>query len=296
MDVSIIIVNYNTRGLLRDCIKSIKEKTAEVDYEIIVVDNASSDGSMKMLAEDFPEVRAFSSGGNIGFGRANNIGMKEAEGKYLFLLNSDTLLVNNAIKIFYNEAERRVKSGRKIGAIGSILIGADGKTCHSYGKFITPFEEIKETIAKYLRFLKDPENTCPTKIQGEKKVDYVTGADMLVPRKTFEDIGGFDPDFFMYCEEVDWQKRMEEKGYERLLVAGPGIIHLEGGSEISKKSLWSPRRLYNLYTSRSIYRRKHYSKHILPIFTVFRRIIDAPSILLTSLMSGDKSYMCLLKI
>ncbi|MDE7408706.1 MAG: glycosyltransferase family 2 protein [Muribaculaceae bacterium] len=295
-DVSVIIVNYNTKGLLRDCITSIRKNTHYVDYEIIVVDNASSDGSIDMLKQDFPDVIAVDAGGNLGFGRANNIGMKTASGKYLFLLNSDTLLLNNAIKEFYDNAERLLTEGYRIGAMGAILLDRNHDTCHSYGHFITPAGELKELMTKYFRFLKDHSNTNPSRIKDNLDVDYITGADMFIPAEVFHQTGGFDPDFFMYCEEVDWQKRMEEAGLRRIVIAGPEIIHLEGGSEKGSSNYWSPNRLVNLYTSRKIYRKKHYNKMMLPVFRVMYFLLDIPALLGISLLSRRKAYLRLINL
>lgn len=295
MDVSIIIVSYNTKNLLSDCIRSVMEKTEGVDYEIIVVDNDSADGTMAMLEEEFPEVKAIASGSNLGFGRANNIGMQAAAGKYLFLLNSDTLLNNNAVKIFFDKAEDLKSGGRKIGTLGSILRAPSGKTCHSYGYFLTPGKELKEVLAKYMRWTKDPENTEPKEVSDIKAVDYVTGADMFLPREVFEITGGFDPDFFMYCEEVDWQKRMAEQGYERMLIEGPKIIHLEGGGDPSETRSWSVTRLHNIYKSRKIYRQKHYLRWILPLFSIIYKMTIFPSFAISALRHKDERYLRLLK-
>lgn len=294
MDVSIIIVNYNTLHLLTECIDSIRSHTYGIEYEIIVVDNASSDGSVDFLKRHYPEVMTIEAGDNLGFGRANNIGITKSCGRYLFLLNSDTLLINNAVKIFYERAEKLASEGRQIGAIGSILLGKDRNTCHSYGQFITPKSELKEVMSKYLRFLKSASNTHPLKINGEINVDYVTGADMFIPRNVINATKGFDPDYFMYCEEVDWQKRMSEYGYERLIVEGPGIIHLEGGSDSKGHTFWKPSRLKNLYTSRKIYRRKHFNKLILPAINFLLGILDLPSVLLIALLTKNKEYLKLI--
>lgn len=296
MDVSIIIVSYNTKNILRDCVLSIKDKSHDIDYEIIVVDNASSDGSVEMLRQEFPDVKIIESGGNIGFGKANNKGMAQATGKYLFLLNSDTILLNNATKILFDKAESLSDQGCKIGALGSVLLNKDLNTCHSYGHFITPSSELKEVISKYLKFLKDPANTNPPLVKGVKDVDYITGADMFVPEEVYKETGGFDPDFFMYCEEVDWQKRMQKNGYSRIIVEGPKIIHLEGGSDNEQKKLWTPKRLSNLYKSRKIYRKKHYNKYTLPLFRIFRLLLDTPSILLLALLTRRKEYLHLIKL
>jgi len=113
MDVSIIIVNYNTLGLTSDCIESIVDKTSDLEYEIILVDNASTDSSKAVFSQD-PRVRYIYSDRNLGFGRANNLGIREATGRYLFFLNSDTILLNNAVKYFFDFCEknpdRRVRS------------------------------------------------------------------------------------------------------------------------------------------------------------------------------------------
>ena len=296
MDISVIIVNYNTRSILKQCIESIKEKTIGVDYEIIVVDNASSDGSCEMLRNDFPDVILIEAGGNIGFGRANNLGMKQASGKYFLLLNSDTILLNNALLEFFIKAEELNNKGCKIGVLGTILTGADGKTCHSYGKLITPRGEIRELLAKYLRFLKDHTNTAPPKIHKAMDVGYITGADMFVPAEVFDNIGGFDPDFFMYCEETDWQKRMSEAGFRRIVIEGPEIVHLEGGSDKSGEKYWTPNRLANFYKSRKLYRKKHYNRLILPFFRLIHFILDIPAIFAVALVSGRKEYLGLIKL
>lgn len=105
MDVSVIIVNYNTLGLTSDCIESIIAQTSTVEYEIILVDNASTDGSKEVFAQD-KRIKYIYSDQNLGFGRANNLGIREAKGRYLFFLNSDTILLNNAVKLFFDFCEK----------------------------------------------------------------------------------------------------------------------------------------------------------------------------------------------
>lgn len=286
MNVSIIIVNYNTKDLLAQCIRSIVEKTFGIEYEIIVVDNDSHDGSVQMLRDEFPKVKIIEAGENLGFGKANNLGMMQAKGKYLFLLNSDTILINNAIKDFYDQAEQLRRNGHKIGALGSILFAPDMTTCHSFGKFITPKTELKTAIARYLRFLKDPSNIRPEIVDELKSVDYITGADLFIPRNVFEETEGFDQDYFMYCEEVDWQKRMSEAGYERLIIPGPEIIHLEGGSDSTSKISWSKNRVDNIQKSRNIYYSKHFRNNILPVFKAALWIVNVPWKLLMSIKNN----------
>lgn len=282
MQVSVIIVNYNTRQLLCNCLRSIQERTTYIEYEVIIVDNASTDDSYEIVTRDFPWVRWIQSEENLGFGRANNLGMSVAKGKYFFLLNSDTLLVNNALKEFFDYAELNPD----FGALGAILLGPDNDTCHSFGKFITPWSELKFVLVKYLRFLKDKSNLHPEKVDSPQKVDYITGADLWIPRKVYETIGGFDPIFFMYCEEVDWQQRMADANLDRLIIPGPEIIHLEGGSDNTKSRLWSPSRLKNIYTSKRIYHRKHFKKWVYPFFRIVYLLLNSPSLIMLTIVKN----------
>ncbi|WP_297062973.1 glycosyltransferase family 2 protein [uncultured Duncaniella sp.] len=273
MDVSIVIVNYNTKLLLKDCLDSIQSKTLGCHYEIIVVDNASKDDSVDMVKCEYPNVILIESNENLGFGRANNLGTKQAKGKYLFYLNSDTVLLNDAVSEFFRFAE---SAEEKLGALGCILTGPDGNTCHSYGKMITPGYELKTAIARYLRFLKPRWLTMPDKVKKPLSVDYITGADLFVPREVFEKTRGFDPDYFMYCEEVDWQKRMDNLNLKRFIIPGPEIIHLEGGSDTTKTKSWSKSRISNIQKSRRIFYQKHFNKKILPLFLIAQNIIQLP--------------------
>ena len=133
MQLSIIIVNYNTRDFLKTCLNSIFEQTHDIEYEIIVSDNGSTDGSLEMLAKDFPTVHVIANGQNLGFGAANNRGLDIAKGKYIFYLNSDTILLNNAPKLFYDYFEAH--SNEKLGAIGGMLLDSNKRFIHSGGNF-----------------------------------------------------------------------------------------------------------------------------------------------------------------
>ena len=246
MNVSIIIVNYNTKKLLVDCITSIYKYTKEVIYEIIVVDNSSVDGSQVMLKENFPNVKLIESEINLGFGKANNLGAKEAMGKYLFFLNSDTILLNNAIKIFFDFMESE-NTYFQIGAAGGILLNKNKTPTFSYGFFPTIYNEInylyKKCIEKIHFILKQKSYVLINQFIENPfiEVDYIVGADLFIPNKIFNDIGGFDPDFFMYYEETDLQKRMLLAGLKRIIIPGPEIIHLEGGSMDSPQKFTFPR-------------------------------------------------------
>lgn len=293
MDVSVIIVNYNTRDLTLNCIKSIKEQTFGLNYEIIVVDNASVDNSILTIEKEFPDVCVISSTQNLGFGRANNLGTSKSTGKYLFYLNSDTLLVNNAIKIFFDFAE---SSNERIGAIGCILKDLAGNNIHSFGPFINFKNEAKILFTKYFRFLKDKEITSPQSLSEPKEVDYITGADLFVPRYVFDTIGGFDPIFFMYCEETDWEQRMAYNGYKRIVIPGPKIIHLEGGSDSNVVRTWTSSRMIRNRTSKIKYYKKYYCGISLFLFRLFLYIMEAPITLYLTLKYPFKGYGNLYKL
>jgi GT2 family glycosyltransferase len=149
MDVSIIIVNYNTKELIHNCLASIYEQTKDISFEVIISDNGSTDGSVEMVKNEFPYVKLVANNENIGFGAANNRALKIANGKYIFYLNSDTVLLNNAVKIFFDYWEN-TEEKEKIGALGTNLIDADGKIIHSWGMFPTCYTLCKSLLYKSL--------------------------------------------------------------------------------------------------------------------------------------------------
>jgi len=232
IDVSIIIVNYNSAVLLKNAVNSILDKTKDLNYEIIVVDNASSDGSGKEIELHFKEkIIYIQSPENIGFGRANNLAIKKASGTYIFFLNPDTILLNNALKEFLDFAKQNIQLN--IGALGSLLLNEKLQYTTSFGTFPsirnvlkTKFEAIIHIIYK-----QNKQNSVLTinDFEFPLYIDFITGADLFVPKKNLSMIGDFDSDFFMYCEETDLQKRMADFGFLRLIIQGPKIIHIEGG-------------------------------------------------------------------
>lgn len=217
ISVSIIIVNYRTPSLTLACIDSIYAHTKGVEFEVIVVDNNSGDDSVERLNKD-NRIILIESLRNGGFGYGNNLGMKVARGKYFFLLNSDTLLVNNAIKEFYDYAE----SHEPKTLYGCYLIGDDGTYRGSFHYFPAL------TIGAFFRRLFRKQNYTPD--YTDKEVECICGADMFIPRTAIEECGGFDEKIFLYGEEGELQLRIAKAGYKRMLLSSPKIIHLEGKS------------------------------------------------------------------
>lgn len=253
VDVSVIIVSYNTKELLRACLNSLYDQTHSLVYEIIVVDNHSRDGSLEMLQENFRKVVVLALPENIGFGRANNEGIKIARGRNIFLLNPDTLLINNAIKIlsdFLDEHEG-------VGVCGGNLYTRNLQPAHSYMLRVPSLlGELNNMLFGYLYRLYYGPNLEFNFTEKPIEVGYVTGADMMIRRRVLDEVGGFDADFFMYFEETELSWRIKKAGYHIMNVPHSKIIHLEGQSITLKENrenmFLASRRLYfqKIYTCR----------------------------------------------
>lgn len=228
IDVSIIIVNYNTKVVTQKCIESVIDKTKAVSYEIILVDNASSDGSVEAIKEkNYPFVKIIENKGNFGFGRANNIGVKVAKGKYILFLNSDTILLNDAVSLFFRTAEEKENI-----ILGCYLQDLDGNFINSYSGFEDRKHILVRSLYLYLPWLlkirKQSTNNIIEPI--EKNVDFITGADLFIRKEDFDRLHGFDAHFFMYCEDEDLCLRARKIGIQCRVITEPKIIHLEGKS------------------------------------------------------------------
>lgn len=287
MQISIIIVNYNTKHLTADCIDSIIAKTSEVEYEIILVDNASSDGSQEKFSSD-GRILFLEAGDNLGFGKANNLGAQHAKGDYIFFLNSDTLLLNNAIYEMWRYCEEHKEDN--IGGLGCILCDGNNQRCHSYAKlntwkdivrsyFIAPFckSKAKEIMAM------DAEDESKDAFE----VGYVTGADLFVSRKVIDECGCFDPDFFMYSEESEMQWRFKKHGYKNMIIKSPKIMHLEGMSQAKKKSP-TMKKIIMTQSSLYLYVKKTSCKFEYLLFQLLFPMTRLPFLLLAKRSIRDK--------
>lgn len=257
--VSVIIVNYNTLELTKNCIRSIIQHTQEIPYEIILVDNASTDGS-KEYFEKRNGIHYIYSNENLGFGRANNLGAEKAKGELLFLLNSDTILIENSIKKmcdFFYENENKLN----IGVLGCKLIDEKHQITHSGGYFPTPFSEYLLMFSSYFKFKSKEFIIDETK--EYQMIEKVTGADMLLRKTGFDLVLGFSPLFFMYFEETDMQKRISKLKYKNYIYNNTSIIHLEGAS--FNKVIANSKR-FIVQRSKNLYFRRNFSSYILYVF------------------------------
>ena len=256
MDVSIIIVNYNTGELIRNCIQSIRRKTKGVSYEIIIVDNHSKESIEQFEYSHYSNVKLIKLEDNLGFGRANNIGVKSSIGRNLLFLNPDTILKSNAIKLLSSYLDKN----NEVGACGGNLYDWNNLPTLSYRRILPgALWDISELTFHRLEMLLFGNNWQFNHSQNPINVAYSSGADLMVKRKVFQKVGGFDPRFFMYYEETDLCLRIKHRGYQIINVPQAYIVHLEGKSFVS-----DPNKKANIVSLRfsEQSRRKYYEKNV----------------------------------
>lgn len=230
MDLSVIIVNYNTRELLNSCLGSLEREADAVSTEVIVVDNGSSDGSQEMVRAQHPGVRLIENGTNRGFAVANNLGIKESSGKYLLLLNSDTTLSGRALEDTVRFAEQMDLKG----IVGCKLLNPDGTLQPSVRSFPTIMNVASETFFLSSLF---PHSRIFGKYymsffdySAPAEVDWVMGAFLMFHRDVLEAVGMLDERFFMFGEEVDFCYRARESGFRTWYFSRVSVFHRWGGS------------------------------------------------------------------
>lgn len=246
IDVSVILVNYNTIRLLLDALDSLFEKSKDIVYEVIVVDNNSSDHAREICQERYNERVIFLSlDENVGFGRANNEAIKIAKGRNVFLLNPDTILLNNAVKILSDFLDKHAD----VAVCGGNLYTRELEPIHSYlMELPSLYSEIDQLLGERLSIKHHGNNIYFNHTGHPCEVGYVTGADMMIRKSVLDEVGYFDPDFFMYFEETELTFRIRKKGYKVMNVPYAQIVHLEGQSnqlkEKREKMFLRSRRLY----------------------------------------------------
>ncbi len=239
MDLSVIVVSWNVRDLLRRCLQSVTAAATPgsgqgqaLEIEILVVDNASSDGSATMVRTEFPTAHLIANDQNRGFTAANNQGLAASQGRYLLLLNPDAELVDNALA----EMLACLESHPRAGVVGPELLYPDGSIQSSRRRFPTLATALLESTViqewwRDNRVLRRYYMLDTPPLPGEPQaVDWVVGACLLVRRAAYEQVGGLDEGFFMYSEELDWCRRIKSAGWEVLYLPGASVIHHEGKS------------------------------------------------------------------
>ncbi len=266
MDLSIIIVNYKTLELTSNCLDSIYEANMKgIDFEVIVVDNASEDGSIEAIEGHYPQVKIIKNSENLGFSKANNMGIRSSVADFILLLNSDTIVEGNTI----SDALQFMRNHRHVGALGcKVLLESGALDMACKRSFPTPANGIYHSLKLDKRFPK-------SKLFGEYNltfvsedkicsVDCIMGAFMMVSRQAIDAVGLLDEDYFMYGEDVDWCYRIKKAGFQIIYYPKVRIFHYKKASGIGKRN---PKTIEAFYDSMGIFYRKHYQGKYNPLTT-----------------------------
>lgn len=268
MDISVIIVNYNTTALTSQAIASVIRYAQGVSYEIIVVDNASADRGIESIQEKFPAVRLILNQDNKGFGAANNQGMAVAKGAYYFLLNSDAYLCDNALASFLKFMQ--TPGNEHYGVCGAELSTGEARETVSFGNFPSLLELFSSFgfYIFYKTYYKKKLNLGVVNYDAQvKDVDFISGAAMFIRKAVIEKTGRFDEDFFLYFEETELSYRIHKAGYKSIILPFIKIIHLEGSSQVTTDFN------YKRYAFFAISRNLFYNKSYGPVYAAFAKML-----------------------
>ncbi|MBK7228340.1 MAG: glycosyltransferase [Ignavibacteriales bacterium] len=274
MDLSIIIVNYNVKEFLQNLIHSIEKASSNLTKEIFIIDNASDDGSVDFIKEKFPQIKLFANQKNLGFGKANNIGLKEATGKFILLINPDTIVAEDT----FEKMIQFFESNQNVGLAGCKILNPDGTlqlACRrSFPGPWTSFTKVtglsslfsnSKIFARYNLTYLDENQTY--------EVDAISGSFMMMRKEVYDTVGGFDEQFFMYGEDLDLCYRIQKAGYKVFYVHTTQIIHYKG--ESTKRSSLDETKVF--YSAMHLFVKKHLSSSLL-VEIILRTAIAARSV------------------
>lgn len=297
LDLSIIIVNFNTQKITKECIESIVLHTRGISYEIIVVDNASTDGSvamLKSLKNNISGLRLILNKDNLGFGKGNNAGFKISKGNFVLLLNTDTKIRGNVL----SEMVSWMRSHKEVGISSCALRFKDGSVQGTGGYFPTLskvfawmfFIEDLPLIDRLIKPFHPMHGQSPFyrgegMFSDEKEVDWMTGAFFLIRKEVLEQVGHIDEDYFMYTEEVDFCFRAKKKGWKVWYLPKWKIIHYGGASSTSEFPILSE------YKGIKIFYKKHMPAWQYPILRIFLKAGAAMRIILFGVLKGKEAMV-----
>jgi len=226
MLLSIIILNYKSKNLVRNCLRALFESETDFPFEVIVADNNSNDGVGAMIKENFPQARFFQSGENRGMGAGNNFAVRQATGKYILIVNPDIFVFPDSIAKLVRYAE----ANADVGVLSPQLLNPDRTlqhTCYRWHKLLTPlyrrtflgnFDFAQNEVSRFLMLDKN---------HGEIfEADWIQGSCLLIPKKVFDQVNGFDERFFMYFEDTDLCRRIKNSNYKTIYFPEAQVIHL----------------------------------------------------------------------
>lgn len=255
IDVSIVIVNWNARDFLRNCLRSITDQTAR-SHQIIVVDNASKDASADMIRAEFPGVTLIANNHNAGFAAANNQGIAVSRGRHVLLLNPDTVILDHAIDQMLAESDKRPD----VGVIGCQVWETPERIQRVGFAFPHPFNIAIIQTGLTRKLARWPLFNLPAygnwNRDTERDLDVISGMFMLVKRAVIEKVGVLDPDYFVYAEEADWCRRIWRAGYRCVFIPTAKILHIDGGGKSTDQV--SVKMYVQLQKSLTIFNRKNY--------------------------------------
>jgi len=264
LDISIIVVSFNTKGLLLDCLASIFKTIKGISFEVWVVDNNSTDGTVEATREKYPTIKIVENTENLGFAAANNQAFRQMNGNYALLLNTDTVLTNGVVKELFDFMEANPEAGMACGQ----LLNLDGSSQNSIANFPTTLTLLSnETLLRILLPKKFPSKR--RKYLSPLKIDSCIGACLMARKKAMDDIGFFDERYFFFFEETDWAYRMKRGGWAIYLVPTAKIFHAQGktvGSNVHARIMF--------YRSRYLFFKK-WHPHSYPLFhsVIFLRLL-----------------------
>jgi hypothetical protein len=256
-EVSVVVVSFNTRDLLERCLSDLRAQTG-VALQLIVVDNASHDGSRELVRERFPEIELIELPENVGFARANNLAFERCRGEYVLLLNSDAFVQSGAVSGLVDTAERHPRAA----AIGARLLNPDGTLQRSAWPFPHPARYLLEAFGAHrlLRRSRYYEDLGIWEHDEERCVDFLIGACLLLRTEALREVGGFDDRFWLYGEEADLQRRLADRGWQAVLAPAAQAIHIGSASASAPTS-----RLRYFYCAQRRYLRQHQGPGAWPV-------------------------------
>ena len=284
-DISFIIVTYNSAEDITPCISSLNDHAVGLDKEILVVDNASVDGTAALVEERFPSVRVMRNDENRGFASAINLGSASAGGRYLFLINPDSVLTDDGLR----EAIIFMDGNPGVGAAGCKIVNPDASiqlSCRSFPSYGTIFFSRYSLLSRLFpnnRFSREFLLT-DWKHEEARPVDWVSGAAMVLRREAVESVGGFDEDFFLFIEDIDLCKRLRERGWDIYYIPFPTVLHHIGKSSDKVRM----RSIYHHHRSILLYYRKHHGRPAANAFLSLGLAVRAALLMASSLLFGAK--------
>ena len=286
-DLSIVIVSWNTRQLLADCLASLPAACLGLRHEVLVVDNDSHDGSDEMIEADFPDVRLLRAGGNLGFTRGNNLALPQTSGRWILLLNPDTVCPPGSLARLVEFASAR-ECEAPVGAVGPRLVDEAGRPAISCGwfpalrfhwlEFLDPLRLLPGS------WFRDRVVHRPGRHEASHPVEYVMGACLLMPRTAYEEVGALDEQFFMYFEETDWCLRAHRAGRTNWYCGEVEVAHLEGraSDQVSDFSLRQFQKSYRRFLA------KHHGPGTVVAFRIAQAFEFGAKSLFRRLAPGDR--------